>query len=261
MNLGGIKSNDNSGRVIEGIVNDELCSRCGGVCCKRIGCAYYPEDFEDLSLEGLRRELNKGFLSIDIDAEETMNYYLRARNRYASVYDLNAGGVCKALEETGCKYSFDQRPTQGRLLIPLEDMKCKSSVSSTELGKQWKPYQETLKQLSEYYLQTLNNRDLVLANGEPLTEYLSNHFILDLSDRSILASYKNSEPSCYSLDYNFREVLKWLYTYKDFNILYDAVWNSCRDSIYHMLEELDKANLITEDVYVRDIIAWIIYSV
>lgn len=261
MNLGGIKSNDESGRVIEGIVNNEICFKCGGKCCKRIGCAYYPDDFEDLTLEGLRRQIDKGYISIDIDAEESMNYYLRARNKYASVYDLNAGGICKALGEHGCIYDFDHRPTQGRLLVPLESTECKLSVRSPELGEQWEPYQETLKKLSKEYLDELKIRNRELANNKTLLNYLGSHFMLGISDRKALVGYRNAEPSAYSITYTLEETLNWLYTYKDFNILYDAVWHSCRDSIYTILEEMDKASLVTEDIYVRDIIAWIIYSV
>lgn len=261
MNLGGIKSKDESGRTIEGIANEEICSKCGGKCCKRIGCAYYPEDLEDLRFEGLKKEIAKGFISIDIDAEETMNFYLRARNKYASIYDLNASGVCKALEETGCKYTFEERPTQGRLLIPLESTECKSSVTSVDLGKAWEPYQEILKQLSEYYLGLLGNRDLRLRNGELLTKYLDNNMTLDSNEEHALRRYKMSEPSCFSLNFNFLGTLDWLYEYKDFNILYDEVWHGCKDDIYKVMKDLEKANLLTEDIYIRDIIAWIIYSV
>ena len=48
--------------------NITLCSKCGGACCKMCGCHFSPDDFEDLSFEGLKKELLKGYISIDYEA-------------------------------------------------------------------------------------------------------------------------------------------------------------------------------------------------
>ncbi|GAA0101420.1 hypothetical protein UT300012_21350 [Paraclostridium bifermentans] len=261
MNLGGIISKDESGRVIEGIMNTEICSRCGGKCCKRIGCAYYPDDFDDLSFYGLKSKIDEGSISIDIDAEETMNLYLRARNIYASVIDLNASGICSALTDNGCSYEFDKRPTQGRLLVPVESTNCKSNISAKDLGVAWQENQEVLRELRAYYKNKLKKRDLTLADGTALIEYVANHLMLDVKDRRTIVEYKEAEPSGFCLDYNFLETINWLYEYNDFIILYDAIWHSCKGSIYTILRELDKSNLLTEDIFVRDIVACILYSV
>ena len=56
--------NDVRGKRIE-FENKELCSACGGICCKNMGCHYSPDDFSDLSFEGLKKEIDKGYISID----------------------------------------------------------------------------------------------------------------------------------------------------------------------------------------------------
>ena len=43
----------------------EICKKCKGSCCKTMGCHYSPEDFKDLSFDGLKTEIDKGFISID----------------------------------------------------------------------------------------------------------------------------------------------------------------------------------------------------
>ena len=51
-------------------VNSTICAECGGTCCKSCGCHFSPSDFEDLSFDGLKKELQKGYISIDyVDGE------------------------------------------------------------------------------------------------------------------------------------------------------------------------------------------------
>lgn len=42
----------------------EYCKKCCGYCCKKCGCDYYPEDFKDLSFNGLTNILSEGNISI-----------------------------------------------------------------------------------------------------------------------------------------------------------------------------------------------------
>lgn len=49
-------------RVYEPI---DYCAKCGGNCCKHMGCHYSPRDFEDLSFDALKQEIEKGRISID----------------------------------------------------------------------------------------------------------------------------------------------------------------------------------------------------
>ncbi len=45
-------------------VNYEMCKKCGGVCCKQIGCAYIPQDFKSLEYNYLINLLEQGNISI-----------------------------------------------------------------------------------------------------------------------------------------------------------------------------------------------------
>lgn len=48
----------------ESYINYEMCKTCGGECCKQCGCIYLPEDFENLSFDYLKNEIDKGYISI-----------------------------------------------------------------------------------------------------------------------------------------------------------------------------------------------------
>lgn len=44
--------------------NESLCKQCGGKCCKKCGCDYLPNDFTDLSTNGLVEKILEGNISI-----------------------------------------------------------------------------------------------------------------------------------------------------------------------------------------------------
>lgn len=128
----------------------ELCAACGGKCCQRMGCSYSPQDFKDLSYDGLKREIEKGRISIDWWEGETKEFYLRARHVDAPIVDASWGGVCINLTETGCSLSWEERPLAGRALKPGRD-KCVGEYGKEESKNEWKPYSETLKKLVENF--------------------------------------------------------------------------------------------------------------
>lgn len=68
----------------------DICRECGGMCCKKSGCDYWPQDFEDLSYKGVLKILSKGHILIvcAIDFRRSQGrllgeplLYLRTRNR------------------------------------------------------------------------------------------------------------------------------------------------------------------------------------
>lgn len=151
--------------TIEETTNLKLCAKCGGRCCKGCGCHFSPDDFEDISFEGLKRELEKGYISIDLvdgEAFDRQGFFLilRIRNRKARIVDLyyERGEPCVLFTEKGCKLSYDKRPTGGRLLIPIE-LKCKgfsyldchSAYTIEDCCMEWKPYQKILSELVHYF--------------------------------------------------------------------------------------------------------------
>ncbi len=140
--------------------NAELCAQCGGKCCKRCGCAFSPDDFEDLSFEALKTEIEKGYITIEVvDGDQ---FYiagfvlmLRVRNVGGLVYENRLynrpRGQCILLTEHGCKLDWDHRPSGGKLLIPGEGGNCQSRYSTERALREWEKHQGVLIRLSHYF--------------------------------------------------------------------------------------------------------------
>lgn len=152
--------------TVEETTNPELCAKCGGICCKGCGCHFSPDDFKDISFEGLKKELEKGYISIDcVDGEafyrQGFFLILRIRNRKAGIVELKykRGEPCVLLTEKGCKLSYDKRPMGGKLLIPAvctnllgqKVTNCNSAYTIEDCCMEWKPYQEVLLELVHYF--------------------------------------------------------------------------------------------------------------
>ena len=136
-------------------MDSEICKKCGGICCKKSGCDYLPSDFEDLSLKGLLKILESGNISIvsAIMFEKLPNgtmyanpfLYLRARNINREIVDLlSMKTTCSMLTDTGCYYSYKERPSMGRNLVPVENNKCYPLKNPNIVIKEWDRYQKVL---------------------------------------------------------------------------------------------------------------------
>ena len=80
------------------------------------------------------------------------------------------------LSENGCKYSLDNRPTGGVLLIASEDG-CYNLLSEEVCLKEWEKYQEVLKALVTYY--TSNSlKEEIEIQVKQATEEIKNELIL-----------------------------------------------------------------------------------
>lgn len=141
--------------------NKELCSRCGGKCCKNLPGTYSPQDLfgnEVITKESIKNlVMESDYISIDRweadDEYDKELYYLRPKivkssesislpEMFKSTFDIIAnivnsdfqrkvhfayptpGYVCYFLGEDGCKLSYDQRPMNCRDLIPDPENKC-----------------------------------------------------------------------------------------------------------------------------------------
>lgn len=139
--------------------NREICTKCGGKCCKHMGCHYSPMDFKDLSYEGLKKEIDKGHISIDwwngnpFDDDRNISrvYYLRVRNIESEIVDGSWGGRCSLLTENGCSLTFNDRPKGGRKLIPQEIGACKDLYTKKDCVIEWYEYNETMTKLAKEY--------------------------------------------------------------------------------------------------------------
>lgn len=141
--------------------HNERCKECGGRCCKKCPCSFSPEDFKDLSYDGLKKELEKNYISIDCwvgdpredsDSElEKTPYFLRVMRVNGPVVDpMEESESCKLLTESGCAFSFEERPKGGRQLIALENV-CKVGYSKRQCAIDWLPYNEVLVRLVEEF--------------------------------------------------------------------------------------------------------------
>ena len=146
-------------------VNSKICSECGGECCKRCGCHFSPDDFKEISFDFLKKEIEKGYISIDyVDGEVIYQsfgvYILRVRNQGAPVVDTGLERTpCILLTKKGCKLDYEHRPTGGKLLIPSSEVfgifgevkNCQSNYSIEDCCYEWKPHQRILRDLLEYF--------------------------------------------------------------------------------------------------------------
>lgn len=142
--------------------NLDICRECGGMCCKKCGCDYAPSDFDDLSYKALLSVLSEGKISI----VATLNFmrlgngklistpilYLRARNVDRDVVDLlSMKTKCSQLTDTGCSYSYEDRPRGGVNLTPSNDGPCRPMDSPIDMILSWVPYQKSLRKIVKNY--------------------------------------------------------------------------------------------------------------
>ena len=134
----------------------ELCAECGGSCCKNCGCTFSPDDFEDLSFDSLKAEIEKGYIAIDaVDGDQFaiagIYKILRVRNVGEPVYGGRRGGPCVLLAENGCKLDFEHRPAGGKLMVPAEATYCPTYYHTDQAIREWSKYQEVLDRLAGYF--------------------------------------------------------------------------------------------------------------
>lgn len=144
--------------------NPEICAECGGECCKRCGCEYSPDDFSEISFDFLKKEIEKGYISIDnipgdVLYQRESIYILRTRNKGAKILDTCYEDTpCMLLTEKGCMLDYEHRPTGVKLLVPsrkrelfTRKKKCYSSYTIADCCFEWKKYQDILRQLAKYF--------------------------------------------------------------------------------------------------------------
>ena len=140
--------------------NQELCKKCGGECCKNMGCHFSPADFETITYKGLKKEILKGNISIDYwhgDIDTKVNrlrhtYYLRMRNKGAKILDGSWGGQCVLWDsEKGCPLPFKERPKGARALIPGFPGRCDSKYTKEMCVMDWRLYHPVMKRLANFF--------------------------------------------------------------------------------------------------------------
>lgn len=111
--------------VIQDNQNADLCTPCGGKCCKAIPGIYWPEDFggdHDEVIANVRAAIAEGKTTLDYWEGVTTDdmYYVRpaTKGMEGASIDPSEGGECTHLKATGCALTWAARPTQCRALEP-----------------------------------------------------------------------------------------------------------------------------------------------
>lgn len=133
--------------------NIEICSACGGICCKSSGGLVYPEDFGNIKVDTLIDAFKTGLYAVDYFDDRNnglgSGYYIRTRIVSAQkVFDPNGLGQCVILSESGCELSYNQRPKGCRELIP-NPPNCyfpNNTINLKTCAEAWKPFEELIEE-------------------------------------------------------------------------------------------------------------------
>ena len=147
--------------IVEINENTEVCKNCGGRCCKKSGCDYWPSDLQDKTYKGILKFLENGKVSIVAMMnfkrinEKLCNFpflYLRERNTGRDVVDLlSMKTPCSNLTEHGCSYTYEERPSGGKNLTPSKDGLCYPKEDNLQKVLEWSPYQKQLEKIVKRY--------------------------------------------------------------------------------------------------------------
>ena len=176
--------------------NKELCKKCGGECCKQMGCYYSAKDLKVIDSRSIKSMLDKGYTSITSDIIYThpkiTMLSLRARNTDASSIDLvSCHRGCTALTESGCMYSLEDRPSGGKYLIPRERGCCGyEEIALFDIIKTWSPHQQLLKSICEE-VSGVPFDELMSLQVEEYFYYIYTH---GLFDHNSLTTYRIAYP-------------------------------------------------------------------
>lgn len=148
---------------MKALENKDICTKCGGKCCKHCGCLWFPSDFKEISFSSIEKILEDGSSSIvgtpivvqDRTRLKTtgVTLSLRARNVGKGAIDLiSLPSSCGSLTENGCKFDFKNRPSGGKHLIPTKDMKsCYEDFNVLAIERKWYTYNKILSRLVKRY--------------------------------------------------------------------------------------------------------------
>lgn len=153
----------NPREVDESLCDKEMCAKCGGRCCKRMGCHFRPQDFKNLTAQSLIDFIDESqCVSIDWwegnpldenDESIERTYFLRVRNKDGRIVEGAWVGECKLLETNGCPLSDEYRPHGGYTLVPAKDAdsECVSEYTKQQCVTEWLQYQDVLREVVEHY--------------------------------------------------------------------------------------------------------------
>lgn len=157
--------------------NKNICSECGGCCCKSYAGAYHPADF--------RHEITEEFLEslfdpvtkispVSIDWYENFEeygrkgFYIRPRHVGGDEVDPSYGAPCALLTPTGCSLDWEHRPWQCRALKPEKNHACGGHDGKRLAAEAWDQYHDILEKIYNKY-----NKDTFTGKKPDIMNLLS----------------------------------------------------------------------------------------
>lgn len=141
--------------------NKEICSKCGGQCCKSMPGIFSPDDFEEVSINTLLPLLKTGKYTFESQFfKNKCVYFLRPsvrnfegciRSGRSSFY---TSGSCTFLTDLGCELSAEKRPYECKNLEPNnnKDQKCKfHGINNDKTILKWNKYQDLIEEILHKY--------------------------------------------------------------------------------------------------------------
>lgn len=138
----------------------DVCTKCGGVCCKQLPGHTTPSDFDN-DFNIVEEALLSGRYAVDwwenyeeVETAGANGWYIRpaTKGMEGELKDGSWGGECTFLTDKGCELSFENRPEGCRELIPAPDSKEGCYTIAKEDGKlrsarAWEKYDTEISRL------------------------------------------------------------------------------------------------------------------
>lgn len=135
-------------------VKPDLCTPCGGKCCKHMPGEYMPSDFlnEKDMISRIREGFKTGTMALDWWEGSDREYYIRPsiKGKEGDIYDPSYGGECSKLTENGCSLDFALRPSGCKALVPYAyGCKTMPNYGKRAASLAWRPHYELLTRLAD----------------------------------------------------------------------------------------------------------------
>lgn len=145
---------------IDMFLEPDICTPCGGKCCKHYAGGTYPNQWGIneheiycnvlIALRSRKYAIDYWEGDVSIDDPLSQVYYVRPAhtNAIGDIVDSSWGGRCVMLTEIGCSLSTDKRPMECLGLKPATNGNCTSVHSNkAEVCRQWLGFQHILVQI------------------------------------------------------------------------------------------------------------------
>lgn len=143
--------------------NSEICSPCGGQCCKYTPGVFHPEQISKLSIftkQNFLKLFHTGNYAIIRHCSDDKTYVLQPKTRRTLggswFHTWYEHGTCVFLKDTGCSFDYKDRPLECQKLTASTDENGQPNCSypkeydqMKELVWPWLPYQEILAEIVE----------------------------------------------------------------------------------------------------------------